>query len=108
MDLGLVELATGALVGLVGIQRGLDYLAPGQVNLTYTLYAAARGRGLATRGVGLAMSLATAQEPVGEFVIRVAPWNDASVAVARRLGFEHSHVSDDVHGRLEWLVRPLP
>jgi RimJ/RimL family protein N-acetyltransferase len=106
VDLGLVEIASGELVGVVGFQRDLDHLAPGQVNLTYTLYAGRRGRGLASRGVDLVMTVAAGRADVEEFIIRVARWNRASSAVARRLGFVASHVTDDEHGRLRWWVRP--
>lgn len=106
LDLGLVDVDADELVGVVGFQRDLDYLAPGQVNLTYTLYAGRRGRGLATRGVALLMTLVSGRVEVREFVIRVAEWNRPSSAVARRLGFVASHVTDDEHGRLEWWVKP--
>ena len=37
-DLGIEDVQTGQLAGCVRIQRALDDLAPGQVNLTYALY----------------------------------------------------------------------
>jgi hypothetical protein len=37
-DLGIEDRQSGLLAGCVGIQRGLDYLSAGQVNLTYALY----------------------------------------------------------------------
>ncbi len=100
----MVEVATGRLAGCVGIQRGLDYLRPGQVNLTYALYPQCRGRGLATRAVRLAMEVARRRETAGEFVIRVAPDNLASIRVAQRLGFDLDRVTDDRLARLQWHV----
>lgn len=104
VDLGIEDKATGALCGIAGMQRGLDYLEPGEVNLTYSLYPNQRGRGYATRAVHLVMDLARRGGPVDQFVIRVAAWNGESIRVAQRLGFRFSHTSDDEHGRLEWFI----
>jgi RimJ/RimL family protein N-acetyltransferase len=104
IDLGIQDKATGSLCGSVGIQRGLDYLEPGQVNLTYSLYPNWRGRGYATRAVRLAMLSARHRGGVEQFVIRVAAWNGASIRVVQRLGFRFSHTSEDEHGRLQWFI----
>ncbi len=106
VDLGIEDNATGALCGSVGMQRGLAYLEASQVNLTYSLYPPWRGRGYATRAVGLVMEVARHSADVDQFVIRAAAWNSASIRVAERLGFKFSHTSDDAHGRLEWFVNP--
>lgn len=103
-ELGVEDLATGELVGVVGGQRGLDYLSPGQVNLPYAVYPPWRRRGIATMAPAAAMDIARKRGPVEEFVIRAAPDNHASAAVARRLGFRFDHTSDDSHGRLDWWV----
>jgi len=104
VDLGIEDLGTGLLCGCVGVQRGLDYLSTGQVNLTYALYPQWRGHGYATRAVRLAMQAAQARRPVVEFVIRAAPDNLESIAVAERAGFERSGQTDDAHGELIWLT----
>ena len=103
-DLGVEETATDRLAGCVGIQRGLDYLSLGQVNLTYAVYAVWRGRGLATRAVRLAMEIARQRGHVTQFVIRAAPDNVESIRVAERLGFKLDHVEDDGLERLQWHV----
>jgi RimJ/RimL family protein N-acetyltransferase len=104
VDLGIVEIASGTLAGCVGIQRGLDYLSPGQVNLSYALYPAFRGRGLATRSVRLAMEVARARGSVREFVIQVAPENVESVRVAERLGFQLERTEIGDSERVSWYV----
>jgi len=91
VDLGIARVDDGTLVGLVGIQSGTTYLTPGQVNLTYGLYPPWRGKGLATRGVRLAIVLARTLWRPNQLVIRVDPANTASAAVPRRLGFGYSH-----------------
>lgn len=102
VDVGIVDLASSTLCGCVGIQRGLDVLTEGQVNLSYALYPAWRGRGYATRAVRLAMAVALESQPVVEFVIRAAPDNTESLAVAERAGFTRSEVTSDQHGELVW------
>ncbi len=106
VDLGVEDVATGALAGTVGIQRGLAYLGPGQVNLAFALYPGFRGRGHATRAVRLAMRLAAERGPVSEFVIRASPDHVDSLAVAERAGFEPAGRTDDEHGELVWWRRP--
>ncbi len=96
------------LVGTVGIQSGMPYLRDGQVNITYGIYPASRGRGLATRSVLLAMRLAASRAPVQEFVIRVDPDNEASAGVARHAGFAYLRHTDDSEGILDWYVLLVP
>lgn len=76
-----------------------------QVNLTCALYPQWRGQGYATRAVRLAMQAATARRPVVEFVIRVAPDNRDSIAVAERARFQRSGQTKDARGQLIWLTR---
>jgi RimJ/RimL family protein N-acetyltransferase len=105
VDLGIEEVATGTLAGCVGVQRGLAYLKAGQVNLSYALYPAFRGRGLATRSVGLAMEVAMSRGSVSEFVIQVAPENVESVRVAQRLGFQLDRTETMGSERVCWYFR---
>ena len=55
---GIEDLTTGLLCGCVRIQRDLDFLSAGPVNLTYDLYPQWRGCCYATRAVALATSVA--------------------------------------------------
>lgn len=107
VDLGVELIETGELAGVVGLQRGMDYLHDGQTNLTYAVYPAYRGRGLAARAVRLAMSLARGGWPVREFVIRCDPANVASAAVAASVGFERRGLAWEAEGLLEWDVLPV-
>lgn len=106
-DLGIALVDDDTLVGMVGIQSGMAYLAVGQVNITYGLYPPWRGRGLATRAVRLAIDLALELFRPTELVIRVDRANTASAAVPDRLGFTFSHhttAEDDGEGELDWYV----
>jgi len=104
VDLGVEDVATGVLTGIVGLQRALPYLAEGQVNLTYSVYPDHRHKGLACRAVRLAMAVAATRWRVREFVIRCDPANTASAAVARRLGFSYLGPRHEPEGRLDWYV----
>jgi len=105
-DLGIEIIETVELAGMVGPQSQMSYLQPGQVNVTYALYAAYRGQGLASEAVRLAMCLGGDVFAATEFVIRTHPENEHSAAVAHRLGYRLSYRTDDSEGVLDWYVTP--
>jgi len=87
--LAVEDLADGRLSGMVEARFDVppaEGVPTGAANLSYGLYAAARGRGLATRSIRLLLG-ELARRQVTEAVIRVNPLNTTSVALARRLGF---------------------
>lgn len=87
--LAVEEIASGHLAGVVEARFDVapaDGAAIGAANLSYGLYPAARGRGLATRSIRLLLG-ELARRGVAEAVIRVDPANPASLRLARRLGF---------------------
>ncbi|MGC5009498.1 GNAT family N-acetyltransferase [Streptosporangium sp. DT93] len=95
------------LAGTVEVQSERPDLLPGQVNISYGLYPAWRGRGIATRAVGLAC-LHAATIGASEAVIKVDPENTASTAVAGRAGFTYLKQARDSGGdRFNWYVRTL-
>ncbi|WP_327674903.1 GNAT family N-acetyltransferase [Kitasatospora sp. NBC_00458] len=87
------------LVGTIDLRFALPGLGPGQVNIAYGLYPDWRGRGLATRAVHLVCGYA-ADEGAAQGVIRVAPENHASAAVARRAGFRYAEAVTEPDGSL--------
>ncbi len=112
VTLALVHLASGALVGQVGLQSELPWLAAGQVNITYGIQPEWRQRGFASRGVELATTLARWRGRPEVFVIRTDPRNAASRAVALRCGFAYSHsdpgdssTADPGEAPLDWYLR---
>jgi RimJ/RimL family protein N-acetyltransferase len=74
------------LIGTVDLRFEGEGLASGEVNVAYGLYPAWRGRGLATRAVGLVCGYAT-EHGATVAVIKAEPQNSASARVARRAGF---------------------
>ena len=68
---------------MAGLHSRMPYLQPGQVNVTYALYAPYRGQGLASDAVRLAMGLGSGLFTATVFVIRTHPENKHSAAVLR-------------------------
>ena len=75
------------IVGWVDADASLDWLAPGEVNIGYNVFAPFRGKGYATRAVLLLMERLRAEGVHSTAVLKIAPENEASVAVAMRTGF---------------------
>lgn len=76
----------GALVGGGGLHRLGAGLERGQADVTYWVLAAHRGRGLGHAIAGALLDLARGDPRNEVAVLRIAPENAASRAVARRLG----------------------
>ena len=76
------------LVGWVDYDFGehRHWLEPGEVNVGYYLFPAARGRGYASRAVELLV------RELGDLVatLTIDPANERSLALARRCGFEEA------------------
>ena len=91
VEFAALEEGSGRLLGGGGLNRLAPGLGPGQVALTYWLFAEARGSGL---GAPLAAALADRARDLparrgtatSEAVLLIAPDNTASQTVARTLG----------------------
>ncbi|MET1001004.1 MAG: GNAT family N-acetyltransferase [Acidimicrobiia bacterium] len=81
-NFGIWDATTGALVGNVEVRL----LAPGRVNLSYSVWPEARRRGIATRAARLALVYARDTLDARTAVVKVLTDNDASLGVARKLG----------------------
>jgi RimJ/RimL family protein N-acetyltransferase len=89
----------GELIGFVESNRDHAHFVghdPGDANVSYGLYPAARGKGYASRAVVL-MEGYLRGRGVRRAVIRVAAGNERSIALARRLGYvaDGSAVNED-------------
>ena len=84
---GIFDGATKALAGGVEANLGLLDGAPEQVNLSYAVFPAWRGRGLAARAVLLVCDWLAASTSARTAVIRIEPGNDHSHGVAVACGF---------------------
>jgi [ribosomal protein S5]-alanine N-acetyltransferase len=79
---------------------GVHGLASDAVELGYTVFPPYRGRGLATETARALMDWARAQG-VRSFVASVAPGNDPSLAIVRKLGFVQTGEQWDEEDGLE-------
>jgi RimJ/RimL family protein N-acetyltransferase len=75
------------LVGWVDYDLEHEWLQPGQVNVGYYLFPAARGKGYASRAVELLLAHLTRDTAHMVATLVIHPENLRSLALARRLGF---------------------
>ncbi len=94
----------GVMIGHAG------YHGPPGINATrndaavefgYTIFPAWRGRGYATRAAEMLMDLAERRAGIRHFVLAVAPDNDPSIAIVRKLGFSKTGEQWDEEDGLE-------
>jgi RimJ/RimL family protein N-acetyltransferase len=78
----------GTIVGHAGFHGppGAWGLEPGKAEIGYTVFEPFRGRGYATEAAVALMDWAGG-EGVRRFVFSIGPWNEPSLAIARKLGF---------------------
>jgi len=107
---GIVLRATRQLVGHIGFHTGpnpeyLREIAPGGIELGYTVLEPFRRHGFATEAAIGLMHWARAQHGIHRFVVSIRPDNLPSLAMATKLGFTRSgeHL-DEVDG-LEHVFR---
>jgi RimJ/RimL family protein N-acetyltransferase len=84
----IVDAATDKVVGGVNLRLGDHRIG----EVSYFLRASARGRGLATRAVGLVVGWAFDELRLERIELRVHPENQASLRVAERAGFTREGV----------------
>ncbi|PWH07549.1 N-acetyltransferase [Brachybacterium endophyticum] len=106
--------STGGLVGGGGLHLVGHGLERGQAELTYWVLPPHRGRGLGTE-IARSLVAHAAREPrIAEAVLRIAPENHASQAVARALGARcteppERHPADVARTVERWVLStPLP
>ena len=76
------------LVGWVDYDLEHGWLRPGEVNVGYYLFPAARGKGYASRAVELLLQHLRGNTEHTAATLVIDPENVRSLALARRLGFE--------------------
>jgi ribosomal-protein-alanine N-acetyltransferase len=98
----LVRRRDATMIGHAGFHGppGTGGLAPGKVELGYTVFRTSRGRGYASEAVVALIGWAE-NEGIRRFVASVAPANDASLAIVRKLGFVQTGEQWDEEDGLE-------
>ena len=106
----LVLREDGTMVGHAGFHgppgtTGLD--DPGKAEIGYTVFEPYRGRGYATEAAVALMDWA-AGEGIHRFVFSIGPWNEPSLAIARKLGFVQTGRAVGRRGRARARLRARP
>ena len=102
--------ATGAMIGHITFHTApnpeyLHDLAPGGVELGYTVYTAFRRQGYATEAVAALMQWAAHQQGVPRFVLSIRPDNLPSQRIAQHFGFRKVGMQiDEIDGPEEIFV----
>jgi [ribosomal protein S5]-alanine N-acetyltransferase len=80
------------------------------VELGYSVEPEHRRRGYATETVEVLVRWATEKQGVHAFIASVAPDNEPSLAIIRKLGFRHvgEHWDDEDGRELEFVLEPAP
>jgi RimJ/RimL family protein N-acetyltransferase len=74
---------------------------PEAVELGYTIFEPHRGRGYATEAARALMDWAATEKGIRRFIASVAPTNDPSLAIVKKLGFVHTGEQWDEEDGLE-------
>ncbi len=102
---GVFDVASETLVGFAEARLAAPYLEPGQVNISYGVFAAWRGRGLAGRALELVAGYVRGATDARELVLLIAPENAASIRVAEKAGFSPRGEVERPEGKLLRFVR---
>ena len=88
-------IAAGHTIGWTDYDPELDWLGAGEVNLGYSVFAAHRGKGYASRAVQLLMHHLALTAVHNTAVLLIRKDNVASLALADRLGFARTGTMQD-------------
>ena len=81
---------------------------PEAVELGYTIYDPYRGRGLATETAAALIDWASKEHGIRRFIVSIAPDNEPSLAIARKLGFVQTGEQWDDEDGLELVFELEP
>jgi ribosomal-protein-alanine N-acetyltransferase len=99
-----------AMIGHAGFHGppGVNAIkAADAVEIGYTIFAPYRRRGYASEAVQALLAWASSEHEIGHFVASIAPGNEPSLAIVRRLGFAQTgrHWDDEDGEELEFQLR---
>ncbi|MGY0021226.1 GNAT family N-acetyltransferase [Streptomyces sp. cg35] len=95
----------GDFIGYCGLIIGRSTLE--EPEIAYELFQCVQGRGYATEAARAVLDAAVTTGRKRLWAT-VGSWNNPSLRVLEKLGFERDHVSVEDNGEVLWLTRPLP
>ena len=103
---GVFDCSNDQLIGFV--EANLELLgSPAEVNVSYGIFSASRGRGLAGRAIDLVAEYLRSATGARWIVLRIAPENGRSIRVAEKAGFARIGVQEIAEGQRVRYVRKL-
>jgi RimJ/RimL family protein N-acetyltransferase len=103
---GVFDCETRRLIGSIDANLALIF-KPGQVNVSCGIFRQWRRRGLACRALNLMSEYLRVATDVRQIVLRIAPSNTASIAMAEKAGFAYLGIFDEPEGSLARYVREV-
>ena len=103
---GVFDCSNDQLIGFV--EANLELLgSPAEVNVSYGIFSASRGRGLAGRAIELVAEYLRSATGARWIVLRIAVENGRSIRVAEKAGFARIGVQEVAEGQRVRYVRKL-
>ena len=103
---GVFDCGNDQLIGFV--EANLELLGnPAEVNVSYGIFPALRGRGLAGRAIVLVAEYLRSSTDAKEIVLQIAPENSRSIRVAEKAGFARVGVHEIEEGKRVRYARKL-
>ena len=103
---GVFDCGNDQLIGFV--EANLALLgSPAEVNVSYGIFPAWRGRGLAGRAIDLMAEYLRSATDAKGIVLQIAPENGRSIRVAEKAGFARLGVHEVAEGQRVRYVRKL-
>ncbi|MFB9312214.1 GNAT family N-acetyltransferase [Nocardioides plantarum] len=100
----VIERQTGAFVGRIGLHFWPDW---NEIELGYILAGSAQGKGLAAEGARAWIDWAKSEAHIDHLIANIHPENQASIGLAKRLGFVFDR-DDTTPSGLPTLIFRLP
>ena len=103
---GVFDCGADQLIGFV--EANLELLGdPAEINVSYGIFPAWRGRGLAARAIDLISEYLRSATKAKRIILLIAPANGRSIRVAEKAGFARVGIHESAEGPRVRFVREL-
>lgn len=97
---GIFDCASNRLIGSIEANLAFPLLEPGQANVSYGVFPAWRGTGIALRALRLMGAYLKSVAGLRQMVLRISSENAASLRVAEKSGFQLLGSFEEPEGRM--------